>query len=631
MSGILHPLLHKTKYLCKKNMTPPPLTSVLIFIFSVAATNTYSQSDSINKNDIRNNIIEITEDYADSGEFSSEDIEELTELLEDYILSFTGNGSASKTNNRTTWGLKSGARMILPFTNGYDKSRNVHFAGGPIQYRNQYSIKSQGKYSAGISFEKDAGEPEPPNYDYISGYISIDNIPGTQSFLKNITLGDFKVNSGYGLVMGQNNRFLKPGFTMSTLQKGRGVIPNRGFDETGYNRGLAITTEINKWGSFIYYANQKRSAVLRESSDYPEQLCISSFPSDGLHRTETEIARKNNITQQSAGVNIQYGDNRVEWGLKLAYREYSLPVVPDITGLKNYNISGYSGYNAGTDLRIKVGSVIFTSEIAVNETYKLAYITGLQSNPLNGMNCLLIYRNYSPLFFSSSGSAFGAGNRNNNEEGLFLQISYSLSKQLKITSFCDTYRSVWVKYRIDMPSSEKYYGIRTEYSPRNNALYRIDFRLKQKEEEINSDNRHINVLYSRLYSNNKRIRLRTGYSDVETKDSYSKSYSAGLSYMAGGNNNKIKREYYISRFSADQGMSTIWIVQRAAFYTTESVAATGDGIHAGIWTEYTPHKRIAVSLKAGSWIYDNKRQAGSGVNDWQGKFRHSIELAVKLK
>ena len=604
--------------------------SFLIIIHSFTATNAYSQSIGINKNDIRNDIMEITEDYADLGGLSSEDMEELTELLEDYILLTTGDSTANKTK-RTVWELKSGARIILPLTNGYDKSRNIHFAGSPVQYRTQYSIKSKGKYSAGISLEKDAGEPELPNYDYISGYISIDNVFGSQSFFKNITLGDFKVNSGYGLVAGQNNRFSKPGFTLSSLQKGKGITPNRGFNETGYNRGLAISTGIGKWESLIYYANQKRSAALRESPDYPEQLCISSFPSDGLHRTETEIARKNNITQQSAGANIQYGNNRIEWGLKFAYREYSLPVVPDITGLKNYNISGYSGYNTGADFKVKVGTIILMSEIAVNENYKPACIAGLQGNPVNGMNCLLIYRNYSPLFFSSSGGAFGAGNRNNNEEGLFMQASYSLSRQLKITSFCDMYRSTWIKYRIDMPSSEKYYGIRTEYSPRNNIFYRIDFRLKQKEEETSSNNRNINILYNRLLNNNNRFKLRLGYSDMETKESYNKSYSTGLSYLAGGNSSKIKREYYISRFSTDQGMPSIWMVQRAAFYTTESVAATGNGFHAGIWAEYMPNKRIAVSLKIGSWIYDSKRQHGTGVNDWQGKLRNNIELAVKLK
>ena len=178
---------------------------------------------------------------------------------------------------------------------------NRKYRGEDFYHSLRYSFRYRNKVQIGFTAEKDAGEPffkqgYPKGYDHYGLHLIARDI----GRLKALALGDFRLSFGQGLVLNNDFMVSKAWGTENIVR--RTQIPKRHFStaESGFFRGAALVTDMGNFTLTSFYSNKKIDANLSKEGD------ITSFKTDGLHRTLLEIDKKKNVREEVVGANINY-------------------------------------------------------------------------------------------------------------------------------------------------------------------------------------------------------------------------------------------------------------------------------------------------------------------------------------
>ena len=277
-------------------------------------------------------------------------------------------------------------RLDIPLytRKGYEKN----YLGPAVYHSLRYSFRYGDYFQAGITGEKDAGEPffalhDKKGYDYYSFYGLLKN----RGRLKALALGNYKLGFGQGLVIGTDFGLGKT-FSMSASEFRRGGIrKHSSTDSYNYFRGTAVTVEILRFLELsAFYSHRSMDGVVKGGK-------IASIYKTGLHRTEKEADKMNAFVMQSAGGNLTYEKNRLKVGVTGIYYRFSHPYEPDLKKYAKYNLHGNDFYNLGVDYKYRWGRLVWIGEGAVGKQ-GYALLNQLKYKILTGYQLLLI-RKYS--------------------------------------------------------------------------------------------------------------------------------------------------------------------------------------------------------------------------------------------
>lgn len=145
------------------------------------------------------------------------------------------------------------------------KNPNKQYLGYGYYHNLRYSFHYRDQIYAGITAEKDAGEPfftgqNKKGYDFYSLYLLIRNI----GHIKTLALGNYRVSYGYGLVINTDFGMGKTA-TLSTLgNKSRGIRKHSSTDEYNYFQGMAVSYKLAKrWTLDGFYSYRKMDGVYK--------------------------------------------------------------------------------------------------------------------------------------------------------------------------------------------------------------------------------------------------------------------------------------------------------------------------------------------------------------------------------
>ena len=154
-------------------------------------------------------------------------------------------------------------RLDIPLytRKGYEKN----YLGPAVYHSLRYSFRYGDYFQAGITGEKDAGEPffalhDKKGYDYYSFYGLLKN----RGRLKALALGNYKLGFGQGLVIGTDFGLGKT-FSMSASEFRRGGIrKHSSTDSYNYFRGTAVTVEILRFLELsAFYSHRSMDGVVK--------------------------------------------------------------------------------------------------------------------------------------------------------------------------------------------------------------------------------------------------------------------------------------------------------------------------------------------------------------------------------
>ncbi len=328
-----------------------------------------------------------------------------------------------------------------------DSTGATKYLGDPTHSHIIYQAQTKKHLKIGVLAEKDAGEmwwrKGSGGFDFKSAHFQISNLKA----VKQVNIGDYKVSYGQGLVVGTSSLLGKSGHTVLSFSPRRGMYKYASTNESEFLRGAGITLSFKHIETAIFASHKKRDANLKNGA-------ITTFKTDGLHRTEAELEKMHNITESIIGGNLTYKKGNFNIGATAIFYRYSDTLRPQEKAYNHYKIKETNQhFNIGIDYQYVIRRIRFFGETAIDANLGFATINGISLQPNSRMAVLAIQRMYQPEYQSNYGNAFGENSRNENESGLYIGARILPLKKITLSLYADVYKFPWAKYNINQSTT----------------------------------------------------------------------------------------------------------------------------------------------------------------------------------
>ncbi len=521
------------------------------------------------------------------------------------------------------------ARLDIPFYTRAGYRRN--YLGTPFYHSLRYGIRCEDYLKAGITAEKDAGEPmwalhNGKGYDSYGFHFLLRNA----GRLKTLAMGNYRLGFGKGLVFGDAFRTGKT-YSLSGMQEQKGIRPHASTDEYEYFCGAALQVEATSRLLFsTFYSRRLFDGALRNDT-------LLSISKTGLHRTHSEAKRRHAATVQLVGGRVDYNLNALQLGLTGAYYAFDHPYFPVTTGYSRYSIHGSRFHNVGIDYKFRFKRFSFSGEAATN-IGGYALLNQLTYNFSIG-SLLLIQRLYTHRYNALFARSFSEGSVTQNENGWYVACEVFPVKGWRLFASADFFSFPWWKYRISKPSSGMDVMWQAVYTPQQNNSISISHRYKQKERDLAGRRLHTTSV------RHHRFRFRWTYTPVEGFDlrttfDYNRFHQHGQSPASGYCCTQsctyrfsfpLKLSLQGTYFHTDDYDSRIYIPEQGLLYTFHTPFCYGKGFRFTTSCRYDWNAALTLLLKLGHTYYRDRETIGSGNDLIPGNSKTDLQMQVRIK
>lgn len=561
------------------------------------------------------------------------------------ILPFFYAGEAEKAKVSVAQMLKSG-RSEVQFR--WDKTLNKRAGYGEFsdsilarypnrKYRGEdfytslkYAFTYRDKIQFGVLGEKDAGEPFfkkgfAKGYDHYGFHLIVRDM----GKLKTLAVGDYRLSFGQGLIL--NNDFMLSKAWATTNIIRRTQEPKRHFStaESGFFRGAAAVFRVKNVGLTAFYSNNKFDANL--SSDGK----MTSFKTDGYHRTLGEMDKKNNAREQVVGVNVNYRKENLQIGVSGVYHTYNRVYYPAVQEYNYYYLRDSTNFNASVDYSYRLNQLSFAGEAAIARNGAVATTQMLQYSPSNLLSLSTLYRYFPISYNAMHAQAFSDGSRVQNESGFYVGATFSPARRVSVTSYVDIFRFPWVKNQVDKPSKGVDFYLLGTYSVNRNSNIELRYKFKQKEQNARYPDENSRTV---LPYHTQKIRLRynntlnSGWTFRTTFDGAlyrQKHFEMEKGWMLSQNvsyrgSEKISGDFYAAYFKSDSFAARLYSYERNILTTFYMPSFYGEGMRLALSGRYNITSRLSFSAKIGHTRYFNRENIGSGTELIEGNSRTDL-------
>ncbi|MDH5603526.1 MAG: helix-hairpin-helix domain-containing protein [Cyclobacteriaceae bacterium] len=347
------------------------------------------------------------------------------------------------------------------------------------------------EYSIGFTMEKDAGESITWNpssrifgMDFYSAHVSLENI----GRIKHLILGDYTFQTGEGLLFSTGLGLGKSYETILSVKKALdGLKPYISSMEDGFFRGSACTISLSPTLELttLFSLDAKDATLSWESNP----VSFRAINTSGLHKTESEIAGKDQLLEAEVGGSLKYTNSlkTKTFGISCLYTRFSHPQIkPDL--LRNYfEFSGNENMAISHSGSINFKNMLLFYEGGLSNGMAFGGVAGTLISLTENIGFSTVLRHYSPSFVSFYAGALKESSRNLNERGSYSGLQIGLRKNLSFSVYMDVFRFPWLKYNIDAPSNGYEYLLFLTWKPVKGYQVRVKFREESKTSNTAGD------------------------------------------------------------------------------------------------------------------------------------------------
>ena len=464
------------------------------------------------------------------------------------------------------------------------------FQGSSFSLYHKFSHKNTAGISWMFATEQDIGE----QYLFNSIQFPLDHLCGSIYFDKNnlnVIVGSFRSFLGQGLLSGQGKGTEFAADWTTLIATNNGFSPYASAMESGYQNGIAIRKDQKNWSFFLAQSYQK----------------VDSGSSSGLHRTITEISRKNQISQAIFNGRIAYHFKSSQIGINTILEAFK--------NKKGLSIDFLSHYQ----------NLLIGSEIAVFED-KIAFhlacmaILNKQSSVAIGLNYFT--ENYQNEFASNQ---LLQGNAKN-DLGFSIAFKQSINSKSYYQIVSNTHLINGAEKTIKVPSIEnKIQGVliyinrigneiqlKSSYQIKNNSKIAIAETIRKYEYQ------HIfsaTLVFKKIIA--KQLYLLHRFDYKTNSISHSNAFQCAIKYTL--SDLKLSIGYGITFYQCEFD-TRIYSAEQQLPNNLSSVLLNGNGTRAFFYLQSKIRRQSTLSLKASK----NKVLGKSNLLDY------AIQLAIKL-
>jgi len=538
------------------------------------------------------------------------------------------------------------AQRVLEEQEGYIRPDSVanRYAGNPLRANLRYSFSYANQLQFGMTASKNAGEPffrknNPYGFDFYSAHFQLN----TKGWLKTLTLGDFRADFGQGLALWSGLSFGKSAMVLNAMRYNSGLRKYSSLGRNRFMRGAGVTLRLPVMDVSLFYSRKAIDATVTARDENGKATEVSSFPTDGYHRTTSEITKKRAAMEQIAGANISV--NRTDWhiGATAVRYNYDVMVIPNQYIYNHFAFSGRSNSNYSVDFRFRVGDAIFYGEQALAQNGAWALLYGAQMLIGERLVTNVLYRRYAKDYHAHYGMAVGENSQNNNEEGFFVGWNWNTRGQWRFSSYYDVFRFPWLRYRADAPTFGQDAMLQADYTPSRNTKMYLQTRYKEKEENVAETVMNIitsvktasaKMVFSHQFMDGFGIGNHLEVKTYRKEDATSKGFFLAQDIYATVNTFdryplRITLRYAV--FDTEDYNSRIYSFENDMLYAFSIPAFYDQGTRLYLLLRYTPGKRFDFRFKYATTHYTNRTEIGSGLNLIRGNRYSEVKAQVVCK
>ena len=524
------------------------------------------------------------------------------------------------------------ARFDLPFytRKGYEKD----YLGPSMYHSLRYNFRYGDRLQAGVTGEKDAGEPffalhDRQGYDYYSFYLLLKG----WGRLETLAVGNYKVSFGQGLVLG-NGFGLGKTFSLATAEyRTEGFRKHSSSDEYNYFRGVGGTVRLaSRWRVSAFYSHRNLDGVVEDGE-------ITSIYKTGLHRTTKETAKRHAFVMQAAGGNVAYGGSHLKVGVTGLYYFFDRPYEPTLRKYARYNLRGNYFYNVGVDYAYRSGRWALVGEAAKGKR-GYAFLNQLRYQVGGQYKVMLIHRYYSHDYWGMFARSFGESSALQNENGWFLAGEASPFARWRFFGGIDLFSFPWWKYRISKPSQGVDGLFQVTFTPNRRWSMYTNYRLKRKERDVTGSGGET-ILPTRHHKVRYRLNYTQGLWSLRTTADYNRFVQAPLQYSQGWQVTQmcgvqlpsfpLAATLQGTYFHTDDYDSRVYAYEKGLLYTFYTPSFYGRGFRFSAHLRYDFRDWLMLIAKFGQTLYQDRKEIGSGNDLIRGNKKSDLQVQVRLK
>lgn len=379
-----------------------------------------------------------------------------------------------------------------------DSTRTYNGSPQRIYTRLQATYRRQ--VSVNVTLEKDPGEAfafdaatNTYGYDYVSAHAALLDAGRIDA----LVVGDYVAEFGQGVALWRASGFGKgPDAVGGPVRSGRGIRPYGSVDENNFFRGAALSLSVTPGVVASAFASRRAQDATVDTTAFdladpdipPGTLngaIVTSLGQTGLHRTPSELARKDAIRETLVGgaVEGRYTSGRVaaKAGVVATQARFDTPLAPGTRPDQRFAFSGDNATTVSVYGEARTRTLQAFGEGARGPSGGLGGVLGLGAE-LGTAEVLVVGRHYEPQFTSLHGYPFGERNGiGNNETGIYTGVQVRPSRTWTLNAYLDQYRFPYLRFNVPRPSQGMEALVTVEHRPTRYVRGYVQARTETRE------------------------------------------------------------------------------------------------------------------------------------------------------
>ena len=531
--------------------------------------------------------------------------------------------------------------------NTSSKTGDQYFSGSANYLYGRCEVHEPNDFDIGITFEKDAGEPfffDPVfqfyGFDHYAGYFRILN----RGILKEMTIGDFQMHFGEGLILGRG--FMGKGSETvgSVRNRYSGIYPYQGASESRFFRGLSLALGNHKF-SFTGFGSRKMQDAtisIDSANSGINKNMVTAVSETGYHRTLTEIQKKQQLAEYTTGFNsnLLLLSGTLNLGVSFIFNFWEYPIHKRQRFYNQFDFAGRINHIGGIYYNLRKGKYNIFGELARSKGNGVGFVQGIIANILPNFETTFHLRYFSRAFYTKYGKTFSEYSNSNNERGIYWGVKIRPVPHLELRAFCDIFRSEWLRYNLTSPSTGSEYLILLRFDPKSSLAIDLTYKVESKYRNVAGiQNPRYQILKGIKRNSQFKISFQTGKSlTFQTKligNSYRFNEITTLGYCISQDVLFIKSRFQMkvrfAYFYSDEYINRHYLYEHDILYAYSMATYNGNGLRGYVLFKYSPVRMLDFWIKTSVFYYLDVENIGSGINMIPGNKKAEIKCQVRIK
>jgi hypothetical protein len=520
--------------------------------------------------------------------------------------------------------------------------RDSTYEGNALHETFRYQYNYRDKVLWGIQGDKDPGEPffgswNKYGYDYYGYYLLLNNV----GRIKRMVVGDYRLSFGQGLVMNNNMSFGKSNDILAQ-NNGKGIQKHSSTGEVDYFEGAAVTLGLGRkeyddtpWKVTAYVSRRRLDANTNSDGD------VTSWKTDGYHRTESEEGKNGTCTEWLYGGHLSYSNRYLQIGATGTHTHYDRALTPSNLYYKEYAMRGSDFSNASVDYAYIRYPLAFRGETAINDKGYMALLHKLSYYVTHKWQLFVSHRYYDKQYTAPHASSIGTNSAVQNEQGVYAGMNWNPTYHTQINGYVDYYHFPSAVYGCRLPSSGMEMFLKADFLPIASTRIMVSYKWINRQKSYDLSDTQTLLHYDAQHRIQLRITTVLGERFTAITSSaltYVKKYETSLDkgwYVAQRLTYtpcpKLRISTLLGYFHTEDYASRIYIFEPTLSYGSSFGSLYGQGIRLALLGSYAPCPRLKIEAKYGLTNYFDRSEISSGNQLISASHKEDISIIVSCK